>query len=51
MTYWGLLLLMFAGAAQAAGFTGQDYSGVYDCTGDDAHEGNYTGKVMLKADS
>ncbi len=25
-----------------------DYSGVYDCTGDDAHEGKYTGIVTMK---
>lgn len=23
-------------------FTGNDYSGVYECTGDDSHEGKYT---------
>lgn len=48
MKIWGMLLLMFTGAVQAATFTGQDYSGVYNCTGDDAHEGEYTGKVTLK---
>lgn len=25
----------------------QDYSGVYTCTGDDAHEGKYTGTVTM----
>lgn len=25
-----------------------DYSGVYDCSGDDAHEGKYTGIVTMK---
>ncbi len=25
-----------------------DYSGVYDCTGDDAHEGKYSGTVTMK---
>jgi hypothetical protein len=29
-------------------FTGQDFSGVYDCTGDDSHEGKYTGTVTLQ---
>ena len=29
-------------------FTGQDYSGVYECTGLDAHEGKYTGTVTMK---
>ena len=28
--------------------TYQDYSGVYTCTGDDAHEGKYTGTVTMK---
>ncbi|HEU4708488.1 MAG TPA: hypothetical protein VFS17_04175 [Methylophilaceae bacterium] len=48
MKYWGILLFLLSGVAQAAGFSGQDYSGVYDCTGEDAHEGKYTGKVTLK---
>lgn len=30
-------------------FTGVDYSGVYACTGDDSHEGKYTGKVTITA--
>lgn len=25
----------------------EDFSGVYDCTGDDAHEGRYTGTVTM----
>lgn len=29
-------------------FTGNDYSGVYACTGDDSHEGKYTGTVTLE---
>lgn len=29
-------------------FTGHDFSGVYDCTGDDSHEGKYTGKVTMQ---
>lgn len=28
-------------------FTGQDYSGVYECTGVDGHEGKYTGTVTM----
>jgi len=48
MKYWGILLFTLSMAAQAAPFTAQDYSGVYECTGDDAHEGKYTGKVTLK---
>lgn len=51
-----ILLAAAAGAAAAhaaapaplAGrFTGQDISGTYDCTGDDAREGKYTGTVTL----
>jgi len=48
------LILLAAGAANAAAptglagkFTGQDISGMYDCTGDDAREGKYTGTVKL----
>jgi hypothetical protein len=33
--------------SSGAGFSGPDYSGMYACTGDDAHEGKYTGKVTL----
>ena len=29
-------------------FTGMDFSGIYDCTGDDSHEGKYTGTVTLE---
>lgn len=29
-------------------FTGEDFSGVYNCTGDDSHEGKYTGIVTLE---
>jgi hypothetical protein len=45
-----LLAILFAAVPALAKptFTGQDYSGVYDCTGDDSHEGKYTGKVTLK---
>ena len=31
--------------------TWQDYSGVYTCTGDDAHEGKYTGTVTMTSKS
>jgi hypothetical protein len=41
-----LLLTLPAFASQP--FTGEDYSGVYDCTGDDAREGKYTGTVTLQ---
>jgi hypothetical protein len=29
-------------------FTGKDYSGIYDCVGNDAKEGEYNGTVTLK---
>jgi hypothetical protein len=29
-------------------FTGQDFSGVYDCKGHDSHEGKYTGTVTME---
>ena len=47
-----VLATLFCGlTAQAApAFTGQDYSGVYDCKGQDAHEGPYTGTVTLTLD-
>lgn len=39
------LLLLYAGVAQAKPL---DFSGKYDCTGNDAHEGKYTGIVTLQ---
>lgn len=44
------LLLSVPVLAQSA-FGGPDYSGVYDCTGNDAHEGAYTGIVTLQLDT
>lgn len=38
--------LLISGAAWAA----PDYSGVYDCTGNDAHEGAYRGIVTMHKD-
>jgi hypothetical protein len=49
-TVLACLLLAIAGSAAAAParpFTGADISGTYDCTGDDAKEGKYTGTVTL----
>ncbi|OAJ71753.1 hypothetical protein A7976_09765 [Methylobacillus sp. MM3] len=44
-----LALFACSGLAQAKpAFTGPDYSGVYECTGLDAHEGKYTGTVTMK---
>ncbi len=46
------ILLYLATSASFAvaqpAFTGQDFSGVYDCTGDDSHEGKYTGTVTME---
>lgn len=43
--------LLFTGLTQAEPtFTGQDYSGVYECTGNDAHEGKYRGTVTMTLD-
>ena len=48
---FGCLILLAAAGAHAAPaarpFAGPDISGTYDCTGDDAHEGKYTGTVTL----
>jgi hypothetical protein len=42
-------LLACSGVAQAKpAFTAPDYSGVYACTGVDAHEGKYTGTVTMQ---
>lgn len=42
--------LLFAGnlALAAPAFTGPDLSGIYDCTGQDHHEGAYTGVVTIE---
>lgn len=37
-----------AGAAPQAAFTGPDFSGTYDCKGQDSHEGPYTSTVTLQ---
>lgn len=43
------VLALFATSLQAAPtFTGQDYSGVYDCMGQDGHEGQYAGVVTMR---
>ena len=41
------ILLSANNAFAAPAFTGQDYSGAYDCTGKDAHEGPYTCTVTM----
>lgn len=41
--------LVLVGSVQAkAPFVGIDFSGIYDCTGNDDHEGKYTAVVTLK---
>lgn len=45
---WIILALTITGYAQAKpAFTGQDLTGVYDCTGEDAREGKYKGTVTM----
>ena len=48
MRFLAFGFLLVGALAQAAPFTGQDYSGVYQCTGNDAHEGKYTGTVTMQ---
>lgn len=44
-----MLTALASGLAQAKpAFVGPDVSGVYDCTGEDDHEGPYTGTVTLE---
>ena len=40
-------LLGFAAGKNPA-FSGPDFTGVYQCTGSDTHEGSYKGKVTIK---
>ena len=41
-----LFFVCLSASAQTA-FTGSDFSGIYDCTGQDNSEGSYTGKVTI----
>ena len=41
------MLLSYAAMAAPPAFTGNDYSGVYDCKGLDSHEGPYEGVVTM----
>jgi hypothetical protein len=48
-----LLLVLLAGSPIASAnatpaFTRPDLSGIYDCTGNDEHEGRYAGTVTLE---
>lgn len=51
MKYVCMLLMLISMSAYAGKNTYQDFSGVYDCTGDDAHEGAYKGVVTMKLKS
>lgn len=45
------MLCLFAGCTSVGAkpaFSGPDLSGIYDCTGNDNHEGKYTGTVTLE---
>lgn len=44
---WALLACGSLAHAKPA-LTTPDYSGIYECTGNDAHEGKYTGTVTMK---
>ncbi len=44
----GIVLLFLANISLANNPFVFDFSGVYDCKGKDAHEGNYTGVVTMK---
>lgn len=46
---WLIVYLVISTTANAqTKFTGTDYSGIYDCTGQDKLEGAYTGNVTIK---
>ncbi len=42
-----ITLAVFSTAQAKPAFNGQDFTGVYDCVGEDAHEGKYKGVVTL----
>jgi len=48
LTLPAVILSLALPAHAAQPFTGKNYSGVYDCTGNDAREGEYTGTVTLQ---
>ncbi|MGV3581245.1 MAG: hypothetical protein ACO1N8_02965 [Methylophilus sp.] len=43
-----ILLCATSYCVQAESLSNSDFSGVYDCVGDDAHEGKYTGTVTMQ---
>jgi hypothetical protein len=50
MNRYLLLAALISSFSAHAGepFTGEDYSGIYDCVGNDAKEGEFTGTVTMK---
>lgn len=45
---WWLAIYFVSSSVLAAPFAGLDMSGIYDCKGNDFHEGNYSGIVTMK---
>ncbi len=43
-----LLTSLINNVQAQASFNGEDFSGVYTCTGEDSHEGQYKGSVSMK---
>jgi len=43
-----LLTSLINNVQAQASFNGQDFSGVYSCSGEDSHEGQYKGSVSMK---
>lgn len=48
MRFVPLILLSLTTASIAAPYSGPDFSGTYECKGQDSHEGPYTSKVSLE---
>ena len=48
LIYLCLFASMSSTAIAKSAFTGPDLSGIYDCTGNDDHEGKYNGTVTLE---
>ena len=48
LTLLALIFSLSFPAIASEPFTGKDFSGIYDCTGNDAKEGEYSGTVTLQ---
>lgn len=48
LTLAALALASSATLAEPAAFTGTDFSGIYDCTGNDRHDGAFKGSITLE---